>query len=113
MTSKMMRKHLPQRIATAQGHLDQEFKKLHTTETNLETDITPDQDPDNKKTNEIMCIITTKKDTYKSYSDQTGKFSIASSRGHKYIFVFYHYDINTILGLPIKSCNTSNLCAAW
>ena len=28
MTSKLMRKHLPQRLATAQGHLDQDFKNV-------------------------------------------------------------------------------------
>ena len=113
MTGKMMRKHLPQRIATAQGHMDQEFKNLRTTKNDLEADIAPDQDPDNIKTNDIMCYITTMEATHKSYSDQTGKFPITSSRGHKYIFVFYHYDTNTILGIAIKSRNTSDLCTAW
>ena len=36
-----------------------------------------------------------------------------SSRGHKYIFVFYNYDTNTINGIAIKSRNTTDICDAW
>jgi hypothetical protein len=109
-----MRKHLPQRLATAQGHLDQDFKNVRTTQVHItDEDIAPGQEPENIKTGNIMCSITTLNDVAKSYSDQTGKFPIISSRGHKYIFVFYHYDTNTIICIPIKSRNTTDLCAAW
>ena len=60
-----------------------------------------------------MCMIITTTDKCKSYSVQIGKFLITSSRGHKYIFVFYHYDTNNIIGIPMKSRNTSDLCEAW
>ena len=33
-----------------------------------------------------------------STSDQTGEFPITSSRGHKCIFILYHFDTNTIMG---------------
>ena len=36
-----------------------------------------------------------------------------SSRGHKYISVFYHYGTNTINGIAIKSSNTIDICDAW
>ena len=49
----------------------------------------------------------------KLLSDQTGKFPITPSRGHTYIFVFYHYDTNTINGIAIKSRNTRDICEAW
>ena len=114
MTSKLIRKHLPKRLATAQGHLDQEAKNLRSTQvTDLDEDITPSQEPSNTKTQDIMCWVEDITDICKSYSDQTGKFPITSSRGHKYIFVVYHYDTNTIHGIPIKSRNSSDLCAAW
>ena len=60
-----------------------------------------------------MCMVIPTNDICESYSNQTGKFSIMSSKGHRYIFVFYHYDINNILGIPIKNCNTSDLYEAW
>lgn len=50
---------------------------------------------------------------YKSYSNQTGKFPITSSRGHKYIFVFYHFDTNSVHGIAIKIRNTADICKAW
>ena len=114
MTAKIIQKHLPKWITTAHGHLDQVSKNLHTTKENgLIDNMSPAQEPNNIKTNDIMCTIATMDNICKSYSDQTGKFPIISSRGHKYIFVFYHYDTNTILGIPIKSRNTSDLCDAW
>jgi hypothetical protein len=114
MTTKLMRKHLPPRLATTQGHLDQEFKNMRTTQVrSADEEITPGQEPDNIKTNDVMCSITTLKDVAKEYSDQTGKFPITSSRSHKYIFVFYHYDTHAIIGIPIKSRNTTDICAAW
>ena len=33
LTTKLIRKHLPKRLVTAQGHLDQEFKNLRSTKT--------------------------------------------------------------------------------
>ena len=60
-----------------------------------------------------MCKIVTVDEISKSYSDQTGKFPITSSRGNKYVFVFYHYDTNVILGYALKSRTTTDICAAW
>jgi hypothetical protein len=47
--------------------------------------------------------------TETSSSDQTGKFPITSSRGNKYIMVFYHHDTNCILAEPMKSRGKSDL----
>ena len=60
-----------------------------------------------------MCMIIATTDICKSCSDQTGKFPITSSKGHRYIFLFYHYNTNNIIGILIKSRNTSDLCEAW
>ena len=114
MIAKLFRKHLPKWIGAAQGHLHQECINIRTIKKNdLEEEISPIQEPKNTKTDDIMCTVVSMEDICKSYSDQTGKFPITSSRGHKYVFVFYHYDSNTIWGIPIKSCNTSDLCNAW
>ena len=60
-----------------------------------------------------MCATFSAGEFCKSSSDRAGKFPITSSRGHKYILVFYHYDTNTINGIAIKSRNTTDTCDAW
>ena len=60
-----------------------------------------------------MCTTFSAEELSKLSSDQTGKFPITSSRGHKYIFVFYHFDTNTINGIAIKSRNTTDTCNTW
>ena len=48
--------------------------------------------------------------------DLSGKFPITSSRGNKYVFLWYDYDSNTIKSIPIKSkekeeqVKTYNIC---
>ena len=37
------------------------------------------------------------------YTDQTGKFSITSSRGHKYIMILCTIDVNMVLAEPMKN----------
>ena len=108
LTVTLIHKHLPETIPSAQGHLDQKFKNFRLTKiitkSSKDDDIIPIQEPDNIKTNDIMCtIISTETLSNKSYLDQTGQFPINPSRGHKYIFVFYHYNTNTIMGYAIKS----------
>ena len=51
--------------------------------------------------------------TSKVFLDQTGRFPVISSRGMKYIFVFYDYDSSTILENPIKLRSTADILAAY
>ena len=97
--------------------MDQEFKNIRSTTIVDEMDtinFASVQEDNNQKTNDVMCTLVSTEKWCKSYSDQTGKFPITSSRGHKYIFVFYHYDTNTIIhGIAIKSRNTTDTYKAW
>ena len=69
----------------------------------MNEDIEPRQEEDNAYTGNIMCsILDTAELTPKSYSDQTGKFPVTSSRGNQYIFILYHFDTNTIHDVPLK-----------
>ena len=43
----------------------------------------------------------------KVYSDQTGYFHYSSSRGYKYLMIFYDYDTNTIFVRPLKTRHSS------
>ena len=59
LSTKLINKHLPKRIGTAQGHLDQEFKNLRSTrssKTDQDLDIAPVQDSNNIKTNDIYYV---------------------------------------------------------
>ena len=56
--------------------------------------LNPTQKPNNSKTNEYFTRI---EETGLCDTDQTGKFSYTSKRGHKHIFVLYNYDPNGIL----------------
>jgi len=51
--------------------------------------------------------------TGKIYTDQTGRFIVASTRGNKYILVAYDYDSNTILTEPLKIRTGPDLLAAY
>ena len=96
--------------------MGQELKNLGSITTADEMDMSNlalGQENNNQKTKNIMCTLVSTEEWCKFYSYQTGKFAITSSRGHKYIFVFYHYDTNTIQGIAIKSCNTTDICQAW
>jgi hypothetical protein len=47
------------------------------------------------------------------YTDQTGIFTIVSSKGNKYIMVIYDYDSNAILAQPIKNRTAPELLKAF
>ena len=52
---------------------------------------------------ERECYIKTIDVSGKVYTDQTGRFPHASSRGSKYIMVLYDFDSNAILAEPLKT----------
>ena len=92
LTAQMIAKHLLQRIATAKGHLDQEFKNLRSTKSTPppetqdphDPDISPPQEPANPKTQNMLCtIIDSAECKDESYSDQTGEFPVRSVSGNQ------------------------------
>ena len=101
----------------AKGHLDQEAKNLQSTKivvTPEVHDVEPTREKNNAKTDDIMCsIFDTTEFCSKSFSDQTGKFSVTSTQGKKYSYVMYHYDTNSIHMVPIKSRHADNIMKAW
>eukprot|EP00957_Ditylum_brightwellii_P049728 3771228-Ditylum_brightwellii.AAC.1 len=54
----------------------------------------PTQEEDNMKTQLAFATII---EEGKIYTDQTRQFPVVSSRGNRYIMVFYAYDANCIL----------------
>ena len=83
-------------------------KKLHTS-----LDIEPVQEPMNTATNTVYACILPTSDIQKSYSDQTIKFLIQSSRGYQYVFILYEYDSNAILSIPLRTRQSLKITNAW
>ena len=87
---------------------------LHQLEQNTAADDAlklPTQETNNEKT--LKVFMTVKLADGWIASDQTGAFPRVSSRGNKYICVFYIYDPNYIKGIAIKSRHRSDLLGAY
>ena len=79
-----------------------------TPEENL--DIAPDLE---LASHQISCVLIDNTILIKSYSDQTGRFPIPSSRGNHYIFVLYHHDSNWIHAEPIPKRQAASIRDTW
>ena len=79
MTTELVTKYLPNSLATAKGHLDQEFKIFQSkkqVDLALKQDIDPPQEDSGIITHDVMrSMFNTKELNSKIYSDQTGKKS--------------------------------------
>ena len=113
LTSKLISKHLPKNIATSLGHQDQEHKGLRSTKNiaeSPESDLEPTLED---KSYELAAMLMSEDNILKSYSDQTGKFPIPSSRGNKYIFILYNRDTNSIHAEAIPNRQANSIKSAW
>ena len=92
-------------MTTKKGYLDQEVKNLLSNQLvkdmKININFQPSQELDNIKSNDIICNIINYTKLSKSYSDQICSFPVHSSRGNEYIFMFYHFDTNSIHSIPI------------
>ena len=126
LTSQALRKHPPHSVATIKGHLDQTRKNQRSTKTapplpalpppdaecSNEADAFPVSDPDNARSHHCYTAIVDAA-SGQIYSDQTGKFIVASSTGNNYILVVYDYDSNSILVEPMRSRTGPCILAAF
>ena len=110
LTTKAVGKYLPKSIATNKGHLDQTRKNFRSTQPK-ETELTePEGERLNHPTHQIFASI---EHVGCVYTDQTGRFLVTSSSGHKYICILYAYDANAILAEPIKSQTITSILRAY
>jgi hypothetical protein len=90
LTTTLISKHLANSLATSKGHLRMEQQNIQSTKITADLDldlatsldIIPSQEPNNLRMNVVFATILTETDLQKSYSDQTGKFPVQSSRGY-------------------------------
>ena len=113
LTSKLVRKHMPQSIPMIKGHLDQQRKNIKSTKPKrskatpklLPGDDETEQDfhpvPAQHRTNLVYAEC--HDITGQIFSDQPGRFLVSSSSGNQYLMIVYDYDSNSILAEPMKS----------
>ena len=66
-----------------------------------------------KKTYELFAKVLAAVPKEKAYTDQPGRFSHKSTRGNKYVFTLYDYDVNIILQHPLKSHQGKEIAGAF
>ena len=111
LTAKNVNKYLYKTIHTLKGHMQQtrknkgKLRKIKENETEIITDkdIINDFFPQPSRAQTNQCFTKVINITGLTAMDLSGKFPITSSRGNKYIFLWYDYDSNTIKAIPIKS----------
>ena len=110
LTVKRVRKYAANHIFTAKGHMHLKGKtNKHKTRLKeykpSETDnaMNPIQEKGNNKAHQHFAKIIDTGLIGLFGTDQTGKLPTTSRRGHKYLFILYSYDPNSILILLIKS----------
>jgi hypothetical protein len=114
LSSKALRKHPPQSLATTKGHLDQQRMNQRSTKTTSTVsaphdDETSDLTPTGIDERSHYCFAATYEATGQIFTDQTGRFVTPSSRGNNYIIVLYDYDSNHIFVQPIKNCQAQTI----
>jgi hypothetical protein len=115
LTSALVRKHVSKSVVTAKVHLRQDRKNVRSTKTTTnEAPPMTTSDLFTKSNVRTHCAFTKVVSmTGRAFSDQTGRFPQTSSRGNKYIMIFYNYDSNAILAEPLKSRSKSKLVRAF
>lgn len=118
LTAHSLAKHPPASVPMIKGHMDQARKNQRSTTKSApitspqvapmpldgvtNDDPFPISEPGNARTD--FCYASVFEGAKgQIYSDQTGKFVVASSAGHNYIMVVYDYDSNAILVAPMRS----------
>ena len=82
------------------GHLVQKRQGVRPTRTKLPTTSSPDQQLPRVRSNELYIQVTP---ISKLYTDDTGRFTVHTRSGNKYIMIAYHCDANLILAEPFAS----------
>ena len=101
MTVKKVNKFYPETDETPKGHMRQTRQGVQSTKEKVVVRDENNEDVPRTKQHDIYVRVDQVKDTI--YTDQTGKFPITSSRGHKYIMIIFEIYGNAVLVEPMKN----------
>jgi hypothetical protein len=111
LTEQAVEKNLSKSTSTTKVHLNQQRRNARTTNIKDTKVIITEPDLDNGIKTQFVYAATI--DAGQIYTDQTGRFTVVSSKGNKYIIILYDYDINAILAQPIKDRTALELLKAF
>ncbi|KAL7505598.1 hypothetical protein ACHAXN_004225 [Cyclotella atomus] len=116
LTVKAVKKHYPETKETPKGHMKRVKSGVRSTKEQVQ------EHPEVEAALSNLADLQRKhRDAYVQikesgemiYSDQTGRFPVTSSGGHKYIMVLVEIDSNFISMEPMKSRKTSELIRSY
>jgi hypothetical protein len=116
LTAKAVKKYYPKTEETPKGHMRRIKSGVRSTKAQIE------EHPEVQAAEATLMEICKKhRDVYVQikdvtelvYSDQTGRFPVVSSQGHKYIMVLIEVDGNYIAFEPMKSREASEMIRAY
>jgi hypothetical protein len=111
LTEHAVEKHLSKSTSTTKGHLNQQRQNARTTK--IKDSQVLVTEPDIYHGFKTQFIYAATIDAGQIYTDQTGIFPVVSSKGNKYIMIFYDYDSNAILAQPIKDRKAPELLKSF
>jgi hypothetical protein len=111
LSGHAVEKHLFKSTSTTNGHLNQQRQNARATKIKDAKVIVTEPDIDHGIKNQFIYAATI--DAGQIYNDQTGSFSVVSSKGNKYIMILYDYDSNAILAQPIKDWTAPELLKSF
>ena len=106
LTRELIQKHLLKSESTAKGHMRTAHVNQRSTKPKAAPStplMTTNTLPPGDNVQQQECYIRTIDVSCKVYTDQTGRFPHASSRGSKYVMVLYNFNSNAILVEPLKN----------
>ena len=113
ISKSLISKHMPQSPFAVKGHLNQEKKNLCSDHSHQDFLDNVHLKQEQRFHNVLYAIIDINSMTDKSYSNQTWRFLVLSSRGNQYISVLYNYDINSIHANFLKNRQALEITTAW
>ena len=121
LTYELISRHLPQTTADVKGRMTRICKGVQSTRNQMqEIREARDKVEDMNPTEEVCAVrdvycyaILADLNTGIMYSDQTGTFPVGSYSNMQLIFVAYIFDINAIIGLPLKTRTSESIIGAF
>ena len=124
LIAQLVSKYLIKSVASAKGHLDQQYKNCRSTQSttlhNNKYDNPLYEDvlatPITERTNLVFLTIKSNQNyspNRKNSTDQTGRFPILSNKGNQCIMLMYDYDSNGILVHPMKNRTATEITNAF
>ena len=121
LTYELISRHLPQTTADVKGRMTRIQKGIQSTRNPIQEIQDARENVDDMNPTEEICAV---RDVYcyailadlntgRMYSDQTGTFPVQSYSNMQLIFVAYIYDINAVIGIPLKLRTAESMIGAF